>query len=218
MREQAWSLLQKTWFDQSIAADFPAKLHCPSWRSIAFCDPGRSTGIPRNRFSGLSRARTRRSDATNETTGFDPSRSPSVNQVETSRATRSHLYQDLGRYLEAQEVFRAGVDRGFAPAMLYLASSYRNSPEWPRRREESLTLLERGSAAGDLSARRYLAGGMTRGWFGLRQIPSGIRLLFRTAEQMVDLIDDEIGAAQTGTKARPGFLGRLRRGMVASQT
>jgi hypothetical protein len=128
------------------------------------------------------------------------------------------LYQESGRYRQAQEVFRTGVDRGFAPAMLYLASSYRNSPDWPRRRKESLTLLERGAAAGDLFAQRYLAGGMTRGWFGLRHIPNGIRLLFGTADEMAELINDETAAEQSGPQARPGFLGRLCRGMVASQT
>jgi TPR repeat protein len=128
------------------------------------------------------------------------------------------LYQESGRYQEAREVFRAGVDRGFAPAMLGLASSYRNSPDWQQRREESLALLERGAAAGDLFARRYLAGGMTRGWFGLRHIPNGIRLLFSTADEMADLLNDETTAAQTDTKVRPGFLRRLCRGMVASQT
>jgi TPR repeat protein len=127
------------------------------------------------------------------------------------------LYQESGRYENAQEVFRTGVERRFAPAMLRLASSYRNSSDWPQRREESLTLLERGSAAGDFSARRYLAVGMTRGWFGLRHIPNGIRLLFSTAEEMANLINDETGTAQTGRKARPGFLSRLCEGMIASQ-
>ena len=128
------------------------------------------------------------------------------------------LYQESGRYQKAQEVFRAGVDRGFAPAMLYLASTYRNSPDWPQRREESLALLERGAAAGDLFARRYLAGGMTRGWFGLRHIPNGVRLLFSTADEMADLINDETATTQTDTKVRPRLLGRLCGGMVASQT
>jgi TPR repeat protein len=121
-----------------------------------------------------------------------------------------HLYQELRQYEKAQEVFRTGVERGFVPAMVRLASSYWNSPNWPQRRDETLTLLERGSAAGDLSARRYLAVGMTRGWFGLRHIPDGIRLLFSTAEDMANLVEGEKKAtAQSGKKTRPGFFSRL---------
>jgi TPR repeat protein len=128
------------------------------------------------------------------------------------------LYQESGQHEKAQRVFRTGVERGFAPAMLGLASSYRNSTDWPQRRNEALTLLERGSAAGDFFARRYLAVGMTRGWFGLRHIANGIRLAFSTAEEMGNLINDETGTAQTGRIARPGFLSRLCEGMIASQT
>jgi TPR repeat protein len=129
-----------------------------------------------------------------------------------------HLYQESRQYEKAQEVLRTGVERGFVPAMLHLASSYWNSPGWPQRRDEALTLLERGSAGGDFFARRHLAIGMTRGWFGLRHIPNGIRLLFSTAEDVANLVNDETGTAQTGRRARPGFLGRLCEGMTASQT
>jgi len=120
-----------------------------------------------------------------------------------------HLYQESRRYEKAQEVFRTGVARGFVPAMLRLASSYWNSPDWPQGRDEALALLERGSAAGDLSARRYLAVGMTRGWFGLRHIPDGVRLLFSAAEEMANLVKEETATAQSDRKTRPGFFSRL---------
>jgi hypothetical protein len=93
--------------------------------------------------------------------------------------------------------------------MLRLASSYWNSPDWPQGRDEALALLERGSAAGDLSARRYLAVGMTRGWFGLRHIPEGVRLLFSTAEEMANLLKVETATAQRDRKTWPGFFDRL---------
>ncbi len=121
-----------------------------------------------------------------------------------------HLYQKSRQYEKAQDVYRAGVERGFVPAMLRLASSYRNSPDWPQRRDEALTLLERGSAAGDFSARRYLAVGMTRGWFGLRHIPDGIRLVLNSAEDMANLVEGEKKAtAQSDKKTRPRFFSRL---------
>jgi TPR repeat protein len=120
-----------------------------------------------------------------------------------------HLYQESRQYEKAQDVYRAGVERGFVPAMVRLASSYWNSPDWPKRRDEALTLLERGSAAGDFSARRYLAVGMTRGWFGLRHIPDGIRLVLSSAEAMANLVRDETATAQSDRKTRPGFFSRL---------
>jgi hypothetical protein len=120
-----------------------------------------------------------------------------------------HLYQESRQYEKAQTVFRTGVERGFVPAMKSLAWSYWHSPDWPQRRGEALTLLERGSAAGDLEARRYLAVGMTRGRFGLRRIPDGIRLMFSTAKDMADLVKDETAAVQSDGKSPPGFLSRL---------
>jgi hypothetical protein len=72
-----------------------------------------------------------------------------------------------------------------------------------------LALLERGSAAGDLSARRYLVVGMTRGWFGLRHIPDGIRLLLSTAEDLANLVKDETATAQSDKKTRSGLFSRL---------
>jgi TPR repeat protein len=120
-----------------------------------------------------------------------------------------HFYQESKQYEKAQDVFRTGVERGFVPAMFRLAASYWHSADWPQRRDEALTLLERGSAAGDLSARRFLASAMTRGRFGLWRIPAGIRLLFNVAEDMAGLVDDEKATAQSDGKTRPGFFRRL---------
>jgi TPR repeat protein len=120
-----------------------------------------------------------------------------------------HLYQRSERYQKAQAVFRTGVARGFVPAMLRLASSYWNSPDWPRRRDDALALLEAGSAAGDLSARRSLASAMARGWFGLRRIPRGIHLLFSVARDMADLVKDETTMVQRDSKTRSRFFSLL---------
>src|ERR1700730_6323400 len=40
------------------------------------------------------------------------------------------LYERSERSEKAQEVYRAGVARGFVPAMVYLAASYRRSADW----------------------------------------------------------------------------------------
>jgi hypothetical protein len=119
------------------------------------------------------------------------------------------LYQRSRRHQHAQAVFRTGVARGFVPAMVRLASSYRKSPDWPQRRDEAMALLERGSAAGDCSAKRFLAAGMTRGWFGVRHIPDGIRLLFSAVEEWGNLVKDETVAAPSAGKTRPGVFNRL---------
>jgi hypothetical protein len=119
------------------------------------------------------------------------------------------LYQRSKQDEKAQAVFRTGVVRGFVPAMLRLASSYWNSPDWPQRREETLALLEAGSAAGDVSARRSLASAMARGWFGLRRIPKGIRLRFSVAGDLADLVKDETAAVQSDGKTQSRFFSRL---------
>jgi hypothetical protein len=125
------------------------------------------------------------------------------------------LYQESSQHEKAQDVFRTGVERGLVPAMYYLAWSYRNSADWPRRRDEVLTLLERGSAAGDLSAKRFLANAMMRGRFGLRHIPAGIRLLFNLAEDFARLIENEQATPQSEKEIQPGFVSRLAAKIVA---
>jgi TPR repeat protein len=120
-----------------------------------------------------------------------------------------HLYQRLKQYEKAQAVFRTGVARGFAPAMHRLASSYWNSPDWPQKRGEARALLEAGSAAGDLSARRSLARTMACGWFGLRHISTGIRLLFSVAGDLADLVKDETATAQGDSMAQSRVFGRV---------
>jgi tetratricopeptide (TPR) repeat protein len=120
-----------------------------------------------------------------------------------------YLYQESGQHEKAQDVFRTGVERSFVPAMFYLAWSYWNSADWPQRRDETLALLKRGSAAGDLWARRFLASAMMRGYFGLQHIPAGIRLFLDVAEDMARLIEDEKATAQSEKEIRLGFFSRL---------
>jgi Sel1 repeat len=122
------------------------------------------------------------------------------------------LYANSHQYAKAEEVFRMGTERGCVPAMLRLAWVYLKSPDWRQKRGEALILLERASAAGDLSAKGFLANAMARGWFGLRRIPEGIRLIFKVSDQMVELTkDDESLSPKTNGNAPLVFLGRLVR-------
>jgi hypothetical protein len=115
------------------------------------------------------------------------------------------LYQKLKRYEQAQAVFRTGVERGFVPAMFRLAWSYWSSPDRPQRRDEVMALLERGAAAGDFSAKRFLAAAKTRGRFGLRHIPDGIRLMLNVADEMANLGKDETAMARSDSETRKGI-------------
>jgi TPR repeat protein len=119
------------------------------------------------------------------------------------------LYERSERSETAQEVYRAGVARGFVPAMVYLAVSYRKSPDWAQRRHETLSLLESGRAAADLFARHWLATAMARGWFGLRYIPEGFRRLPNIAHDMGLLVADETSPPQGDRTTRPGVISRL---------
>jgi hypothetical protein len=97
------------------------------------------------------------------------------------------LYERSERSEKAQEVYRAGVARGFVPAMVYLAVSYRKSPAWAQRRHTA----------------------MVRGWFGLQYIPEGIRRLPGVAHDMAALLEDDTSPSQGDSKTRPGFVSRL---------
>ncbi len=120
------------------------------------------------------------------------------------------LYLKQRQYAKAEEVFRTGVERGWLPAMSYLARTYSKSADWPQKREEARTLLERASAAGDLSARRFLAIATMRGWFGLRLIPNGIRMCIKAADDLFELIkDDEVLAAKNDGNKPLGFFSRF---------
>lgn len=120
-----------------------------------------------------------------------------------------YLYERSERFEKAQEVYGAGVARGFVPAMVYLAASYRRSPDWAQRRHEALKLLEHDRAASDLFARHWLATAMVRGWFGLRYIREGIRRLPDVAHDMAALDKDGTSRSQGDSKTRPGFISRL---------
>ena len=106
-------------------------------------------------------------------------------------------------------MYRAGVARGFVPAMVYLAASHRRSADWAQRRHEALKLLKHGRAADDLFARHWLTTAMVRGWFGLRYIPEGVRRLPGVAHDMAALVEEETSPSQGDSKTRPGFISRL---------
>jgi TPR repeat protein len=120
------------------------------------------------------------------------------------------LYVESQQYAKAEEVYRRGAERNWAPAMYRLASVYAKRPDWRRRRDEARTLLERAGAADDILAKRFLAGAMVRGWFGVRYIPEGFRLASSVADEMVELIKNEEPVTPV-TTARPGFSGYFSR-------
>lgn len=123
-----------------------------------------------------------------------------------------HLYVTLRQYDQAEQVFRTGVERGLVPAMFRLAWTYSKTTYWPQKREEALRLLEQASAAGDLFAKRFLGNAMVHGWFGLRRIPGGFRLLSSLADDLAALLkDEEPVAPNTDANARPGFLSHFAR-------
>lgn len=90
--------------------------------------------------------------------------------------------------------------------MFPLAWCYLMSAHWRHKREEALTLLERASSAGDLSARRFLGTAMVRGWFGFSRIPAGFKLSSQVAEEVVKLIDVDV---PRHGKPLPGFFSRF---------
>jgi TPR repeat protein len=129
------------------------------------------------------------------------------------------LYLESNRLEKAEEVFRTGVDRGFAPAMYYLAFSYWKSGDWLQKRNEAMSLLQRGATAGDLGAQRFLVASMLRGRFGFRHVPAGFRLLSKIANDEAKVIEDDKAATES-TRGKPlGFFGRLAASFwTASQT
>jgi hypothetical protein len=119
------------------------------------------------------------------------------------------LYLESDRLQKATDIFRTGVDRGFAPAMVYLAWCYSKSEDWLQRRNEAMSLLQRGSEAGDLGAQRFLVASMLRGRFGFRYVPAGFRLLSKVANDEGKIIEDDKAATES-TRSKPlGFFGRL---------
>jgi TPR repeat protein len=121
-------------------------------------------------------------------------------------------YVKTGQFAKAEEVFKTGVERGLTPALYRLAWAYSKSGQWPQKREEALVLLERSSAAGDLYGKLFLARAMIRGWFGLRLIPHGIRLINSVADDLGQLVgNEELAASRRDSDAQLGFFRRLAR-------
>ncbi len=120
------------------------------------------------------------------------------------------LYARSRQYAKAEEVYRRGAERNWAPAMYRLAWVYSTRPDWRCHRDEARTLLERAGAAGDILAKKFLADAMVRGWFGVRNIPKGFRLAFSVADEMVELIKNEELVTPDIT-ARPGLSGYFSR-------
>jgi TPR repeat protein len=129
------------------------------------------------------------------------------------------LYLETNRHEKAQDIFRTGVGRGFAPAMYHLAFSYWKSGDWLQKRNEAMLLLQRGATAGDLGAQRFLVTSMLRGRFGLQYVPAGFRLLSKVANDDGKIIEDDKAATESIRGKPLGFFGRLAASFwTASQT
>jgi hypothetical protein len=129
------------------------------------------------------------------------------------------FYMHTNRLKDAVDVFGAGVERGFAPAMYYLAWAYWKSNNWPEKRDEAMSLLQRGFAAGDLGAGRFLTYSMIRGRFGLKHVMAGFRLVNKIANDEAKVIEDYKVTMEGSGNKRPGLFSRLAASLwTASQT
>ena len=119
------------------------------------------------------------------------------------------LYLETNRHEKAQDIFRTGVGRGFAPAMYHLAFSYWKSGDWLQKRNEAMSLLQRGATAGDLGAQRFLVASMLRGRFGFWHVTAGFRLLSKVANDEAKVIEDDKASRKDSSDKPLGFFGRL---------
>jgi len=100
-------------------------------------------------------------------------------------------YEQRSDVAGCEEVYGVGAADGWAPAMYHLAMIKFRQPRTPARLEAARILLEQASAQGDLGAQWVLAGLLWRGRFGLRQIPSGVRLALDLCKKLTALVDEE---------------------------
>jgi TPR repeat protein len=113
------------------------------------------------------------------------------------------LYEERGDLPASENVYRVGVTADWGPAMYYLAVVELRQPLSPARLEEARALLERAAARGDLGAGMTLARLWTRGWFGLRGIPTGLRLAYNLLTKAGDHESTEAPENSAREEPRP---------------
>jgi TPR repeat protein len=91
----------------------------------------------------------------------------------------------------AIKALRIEAAKDWPPALYWLSVCRSRQSRSRKTMLEVRSLLERAAALGSPGAQRNLAIYMAKGRFGLREIPRGLRLLFRFARKMVSAIDAE---------------------------
>ena len=91
--------------------------------------------------------------------------------------TYGKLLVRRGDLAKAEQVFKAGADAGWLPAIYWLAKIRLDISQDATAREHARFLLERAAAMGHPTARWRLGKDMTWGRFGLHRIPRGLSIL-----------------------------------------
>ena len=95
------------------------------------------------------------------------------------------FYQRNERYLEAEQAFSKGADKGYLPAVYRLASLYRLGLGVRQDLAISRRLLEAAAAQGHLFSKRDLAGLYLSGAFGITSTLCGLYLLVQLLVQVI---------------------------------
>ena len=94
-----------------------------------------------------------------------------------------HSLLRRGNLEDAVRVYRAGAEQDWAPALLWLANTRARQSGNRKTFREVRPLLERAVEKGSPGARATLARHMALGRFGVREIPSGFRLMWAHIER-----------------------------------
>jgi len=119
---------------------------------------------------------------------------------------RNQVYR--GDYDAAEAIFGVGTANGWAPAEGWLALARLRKPRTRATLKAVRPILDSAVAKGDPRAKVLLGACLARGWFGLRGIPSGIRLLWSFIEESRDVLK-AIEAAKSGEASAQYRLGWL---------
>lgn len=106
--------------------------------------------------------------------------------VQQAQLRLGKLYWCRKDFARAAEVYQVGAGQKWSPAMYRLAQCKLAMSRSRQTLSEARQLLEAASEKGDLGAELYLASLITRGRFGLRQIPRGWRR-FREADRKISI-------------------------------
>jgi len=96
-----------------------------------------------------------------------------------------------------EAVFSVGAENGWAPAQYWLACARVWKSRTPATLRRVRPLLESAIAGGSPAAKWFLGFYMSRGWFGLRAIPAGFRLVVQFSEETRKIVE-AIYAADRG--------------------